>query len=164
MTRHQPFTSHIVWTGNRGQGTRTYRGSDRTWEIRTPGKPAIACSNDPALGGDPARPNPEDLLLSSVAACHMLWYLHLASDARITVVGYDDTPVGAGETASNGAGQFLSAILRPHIRVLAGADLAVADSLHHEVSKYCFIARSVNFPIRYEATYEMVPADPVSRS
>jgi organic hydroperoxide reductase OsmC/OhrA len=157
MTRQHPFTSHIVWTGNRGDGTRTYRGYDRTWEIRTAGKPVIACSNDPLLGGDPSRPNPEDLLLSSLAACHMLWYLHLASTARIVVLSYEDTPVGTGETASNGAGRFLSATLRPQIRVLAGADLAKADSLHHEVSKYCFIARSVNFPIHYEASYEQVP-------
>ena len=27
------------------------------------------------------------------------------------------------------------------------------ETLHHEVHDYCFIARSVNFPVRYEATY-----------
>lgn len=158
MGRQHPFNSHIVWTGNRGEGTRSYRGYDRTWEIRTPGKPVVACSNDPLLGGDPSRPNPEDLLISSLSACHMLWYLHLASNAGIVVMNYEDSPIGLGETASNGAGRFLSATLRPKIRVVAGADIAKADSLHHEVSKYCFIARSVNFPITYEATYEEVSA------
>ena len=118
--------------------------------------PVIACSNDPMLGGDPTRPNPEDLLLSSLSACHMLWYLHLASSAGIVVVHYEDSPFGQGETASNGAGRFLSATLRPRVKVRAGADLAKADALHHEVSNYCFIARSVNFPIKYEATYEQV--------
>ena len=158
MNRQHPFISHIVWTGNRGDGTRSYRGYDRTWEIRAPGKPVVACSNDPLLGGDPSRPNPEELLLSALSACHMLWYLHLASNAGIVVMHYEDSPIGFGETASNGAGRFLSATLRPLVRVMAGADVAKADSLHHEVANYCFIARSVNFPITYEATYEEVTA------
>jgi organic hydroperoxide reductase OsmC/OhrA len=156
MAHTHDFTSHIVWTGNRGEGTGSYRSYDRTWEIRTPGKPVIACSNDPMLGGDPARPNPEDLLLAALSACHMLWYLHLASKAGIVVEHYSDSPLGHGETASSGAGRFLAATLRPLIKVRRGADLAKADTLHHEVSKYCFIARSVNFPIKYEATYEEV--------
>lgn len=147
------FTTRIAWTGDRGQGTRTYRGYDRTWRIHTPGEVLVECSNDPALGGDPAKPNPEDLLLSSLGACHMLWYLHLASDAGIVVRGYEDTPLGLGETGPKGEGRFLSAVLRPRITVERGADLAKADSLHHEVSHYCFIARSVSFPITYAASY-----------
>ena len=38
----------------------------------------------------------------------------------------------------------------------AGADLAKADAIHHEIHKVCFIARSVNFPVDYAATYEEV--------
>ncbi len=152
MAHQHEFSSHIVWTGNRGEGTRHYRGYDRTWEIRAPGKPVMACSNDPMLGGDPSRPNPEDLLISALSACHMLWYLHLASNARIVVMHYEDTPIGHGETAPNGAGRFIAATLRPLVHVRAGADLQTANALHHEVSKYCFIARSVNFPITYEPT------------
>ena len=68
MAKLHDYTAQIVWTGDRGEGTRHYRGYDRTWRIATPGKPVIECSNDPLLGGDPARPNPEDLLLSSLAA------------------------------------------------------------------------------------------------
>ncbi len=128
-------------------------GCRRTWDVRTPGKPVIQCSNDPLLGGDPTKHNPEDLLLASLSACHMLWYLHLASKAGIAVTGYEDTPVGVGETSPNGAGRFLSATLRPAIRVRRGADLAVADALHARIHEYCFIARSVNFPVSYEATY-----------
>ena len=46
------------------------------------------------LGGDPARPNPEDLLLSALSACHMLWFLHLASGKGIVVRSYEDAPLG----------------------------------------------------------------------
>jgi organic hydroperoxide reductase OsmC/OhrA len=153
MSKQQPFTSTIIWTGDRGQGTAEYHGYDRTWEVRTPGKPVIQCSNDPLLGGDPARPNPEDLLLASLSACHMLWYLHLACKAGIVVTSYADEPVGMGETSPNGAGRFLRATLRPTIGLRSGADLTTADALHRTIHQYCFIARSVNFPIDYEARY-----------
>ncbi len=147
------FTSVIRWTGDRGEGTRTYRGYDRTWNIETPGKAVIHCSNDPELGGDATKPNPEDLLLSALASCHMLWYLHLAHRAGIVVRAYEDTPLGIGETSPNGAGRFVSATLRPTITVEKGADLTKADAIHHDVHTYCFIARSVNFPVAYAATY-----------
>ncbi|WP_420138608.1 OsmC family protein [Sphingomonas sp.] len=152
MTEHA-YGSEIAWTGNRGDGTRGYRSYDRAWEIRTPGKAVIACSNDPLLGGDPALPNPEDLLLSSLAACHMLWYLHYASTSGIVVTAYRDTPVGIGETGAGGAGRFLRAVLKPHIVVAPGTDLGAADAIHERIHDVCFIARSVNFPITYEASY-----------
>lgn len=155
MSKTHDFTTEILWTGDRGEGTRHYRGYDRTWRITQPGE-AIECSNDPLLGGDPAKPNPETLLLSSLAACHMLWYLHLASSAGIIVRAYEDAPVGVGETGSRGEGRFVRAVLRPKITVQRGTDLAKADSLHHEVHHFCFIARSVNFPISYEASYREV--------
>lgn len=72
MAQEYAYSSYIEWTGNCGDGTRSYRGYDRTWDVTTPGKPVIHCSNDPLLGGNPALPNPEDLLLASLAACHML--------------------------------------------------------------------------------------------
>lgn len=80
------YESRIIWTGNRGEGTAHYRAYDRTWDIAVPGKPVVSCSNDPLLGGDPGKMNPEDLLLSALSACHMLWYLHYASDAGIVVL------------------------------------------------------------------------------
>ncbi|MBO1908752.1 OsmC family protein [Microvirga sp. 3-52] len=153
MTKTHDYTAQIAWTGNRGEGTKRYRGYDRTWLIAMPGKPLVECSNDPLLGGDPTKPNPEDLLLSSLAACHMLWYLHLASAAGIVVRAYEDTPLGVGETGTRGEGRFVRAVLRPKITVERGADLTKAESLHNEVHHYCFIARSVNFPIAYEASY-----------
>lgn len=154
MATHHDFTSQIIWTGDRGEGTRHYRGYDRTWRITTEGKVPIECSNDPALGGDPLKPNPEDLLLSSLAACHMLWFLHLASSAGIVVRAYQDSPLGIGETGSRGEGRFVRAVLRPTITVASGTDIARADALHHDVHHFCFIARSVNFPVEYAATYE----------
>ncbi|WP_194954954.1 OsmC family protein [Sphingopyxis solisilvae] len=151
--KQHEYTSEIVWTGNRGEGTKGYRSYDRTWDLAAPGKAVVHCSNDPLLGGDPTLYNPEDMLLSALSACHMLWYLHLAANAGIVVHSYRDQPVGLGETERSGAGRFLEATLRPAIELAAGSDVARADALHHEIHQYCFIARSVAFPVTYAATY-----------
>lgn len=147
------YTSSIKWTGNRGQSTSSYRAYDRTWDIAVPGKPIIHCSNDPLLGGDASKMNPEDLLLSALSACHMLWYLHYAAEAGIVVGSYEDSPIGYGVVEKGGAGRFLSATLRPRIEVPTGTDLEVATGLHHRIHEVCFIARSVNFPVRYEPAF-----------
>lgn len=154
-TGENRFTTAVVWTGNTGRGTADYRSYKRTWNIEAPGKPSIPCSNDPALGGDPSLMNPEDLLLSALAACHMLWYLHLASDAGITVIGYRDAPLGLGETTPDGAGRFTQVILKPRIQVAAGADLVKAAALHQDVHKYCYIARSMNFPVSIDPKFSI---------
>lgn len=153
MANHHDFIAAIRWTGNRGEGTSHYRAYDRTWNIETEGKVVVNCSNDPLLGGDPRKHNPEDLLIATLSSCHMLWYLHLAAKAGIVVHAYRDDPVGHGETLPNGAGRFLSAELRPTIAVSPGTDLALAARLHHDVHQYCFIARSVNFPVSYAPTF-----------
>lgn len=153
MSRTHDYTCRIRWTGNRGGGSKSYRGYDRTWDIETPGKPVVHCSNDPLLGGDPSKANPEDLLLAALSACHMLWYLHLASEAGVVVHDYVDAPVGVGEGGAGGAGRFLSATLHPRIVLEAGTDIAAADAIHARIHDVCFIARSVNFPVRFEATY-----------
>ncbi|WP_108882559.1 OsmC family protein [Anderseniella sp. Alg231-50] len=150
MANNHTYTSRVEWTGNTGEGTRTYKGYERTWDIAVPGKPVIHCSNDPLLGGDPTLMNPEDLLISALSACHMLWYLHLASVDKITVLSYRDDPVAQGENMPDGSGRFLNATLRPHITVEAGCDLVRAHDIHHDIHKYCFIARSVNFPVSCE--------------
>lgn len=147
------YSSRIAWTGNRGEGTAHYRAYDRTWDIAVDGRPVVRCSNDPLLGGDPSKPNPEDLLISALSACHMLWYLHYAADAGIVVTDYVDEPIGIGEMTAGGAGRFVEAVLRPTITVKAGADLALAEALHHRIPEVCFIARSVAFPVRHEPTF-----------
>ena len=158
MARHD-FTTVIAWTGDRGEGTRSYRGYDRTWDIAVPGRAPVHCSNDPMLGGDPSRMNPEDLLLSALSACHMLWYLHLASEAGVVVHAYRDEPVGHGESEPSGAGRFVAATLRPRITLAPGTDIEVADALHGRIGAVCFIARSVAFPVHHEASYDFADRD-----
>ena len=150
MAGSHDYTVHIQWTGNRGTGTSAYRAYERNWDLASPGKPVVHCSNDPLLGGNREKYNPEDLLLAALSSCHMLWYLHLCSDAGITVTRYEDDPIGHGEMEPSGKGRFLSAVLRPKITITRDSDREEAIRIHEDIHAYCFIARSVNFPLTYE--------------
>lgn len=147
------YRAHIVWTGNRGEGTTGYRAYDRDHRIEIAGKPTLTGSADPMFRGDAGLHNPEDLLLASISACHMLWYLHLASEAGLVVTAYEDKAEAVMTFEADGAGQFTAATLRPAIRIAAG-DVEAARALHDAAHAKCFIARSVNFPVRCEPVVE----------
>src|SRR5579875_1440945 len=88
------FDVTVTWTGNTGAGTAGYRAYSRDHEITAAGCPALPGSSDPAFRGDPARYNPELLLLASLSGCHMLWYLHLCAVNGVVVQGYEDCASG----------------------------------------------------------------------
>lgn len=143
----------VEWTGNRGSGTSGYRDYARDHVISAGGKPDIPGSSDPAFRGDPARWNPEELLLASASACHKLWYLHLCADAGIAVAAYVDFAEGT-MLDSPEQGCFTQIVLRPHVTIPAGADLALAERLHHTAHEKCYVANSVNFPVLCEPVIE----------
>ena len=147
------YTVTVTWTGNTGTGTSGYREYQRSHEISASGKAAIAGSSDPAFRGDRTRWNPEELLVASLSTCHQLWYLHLCGDAGIVVETYEDEAAGVMEESSDGGGQFVEVILRPKVRLAPGSDQAKAHALHHEAHAKCFIARSVNFPVKCEPIF-----------
>ena len=155
MAKSHEYTATITWTGNRGQGTASYRAYGRNHEIEIVGKPTIAGSADAAFLGEANRWNPEDMLLSSISTCHMLWFLHLASDAGWVVESYRDTATATMQMNPDGSGQFSEAALQPHVTLSKG-DPADLDRLHHAAHEKCFIARSLNFPIACEGTVETV--------
>jgi organic hydroperoxide reductase OsmC/OhrA len=146
------YRANLVWTGNLGAGTKSYLAYDRGYEIRCPGKPPIIGSADPAFRGNPAMHNPEELLVASVSACHMLWYLHLCSAAGLIVSAYEDAVGGSLSEDADGTGRFTEMTLRPRVMLAGGGDAALAQRLHAAAHEKCFIANSVNFPIRVEPT------------
>jgi organic hydroperoxide reductase OsmC/OhrA len=119
--------------------------------VTVPGKPEIMLSADAAFRGDANTLNPEDLLVVALSSCHMLSYLALCALARIEVTAYRDHATGMMITDSKtGGGQFSEVTLHPHVTIADGAHLAKAIELHERAHKVCFIASSVNFPVRHE--------------
>jgi organic hydroperoxide reductase OsmC/OhrA len=146
MKQHN-YELHVEWTGNTGEGTKNYRSYARDYTITAKGKSQILGSSDPSFRGDPSRYNPEDLLVASLSACHMLSYLHLCAVNHVTVLDYRDSALGSMDENSDGSAQFTRVTLRPTVTIPPGDDQAKAQALHADAHHLCFIARSVNFSV-----------------
>ncbi len=155
MHEQHQYKATIKWTGNKGTGTDHYKNYERSHEIHIENKPAIAASSDAAFRGDKTKHNPEDLLLSSLSSCHMLWYLHLCSEAGVVVVDYIDNATGTMVETSNGGGHFTEVTLNPTVTVTESTMTERAKTLHKKANGLCFIANSVNFPVRHHLTIKV---------
>lgn len=152
MAKLHTYSVDVIWTGNRGEGTRDYRAYSRDHRIEARGKTAIDGSSDPAFRGDSARWNPEELFLASLSSCHMLWYLHLCAASGIVVRRYEDRAAGEMQEERDGGGRFARVVLRPKVDIAAAADRDRARALHAEAHHKCFIANSVACPVDVEDT------------
>lgn len=149
--RTHHYKVNIIWTGNLGTGTSGYTSYNRNHTLSAENKTdAIKLSSDPVFRGDTSLYNPEELLVASIASCHMLWYLHLCADAKITVMNYEDSPEGFMEEGGIAPGKFIKVILHPRITIKKNDDSKKAIALHHEANAKCFISNSCNFPIEHQ--------------
>lgn len=151
MKDEHEYQVEIEWTGNRGSGTSGYREYGRDLLIRVEGKAALEGSADPTFHGDRGRWNPEELLVTALAQCHMLSYLHMAVRAGVVVTAYRDTAAGVMKQEGLG-GRFTEVVLRPVVTVADASMVEAARAAHAEAYENCFIASSVNFPVRHEPT------------
>jgi organic hydroperoxide reductase OsmC/OhrA len=139
------------WTGNLGTGTSNYRAYSRNHELSTPAKSLpILGSSDPLFRGDKSRYNPEELLLSALSACHMLWALHYCADAGIVVLDYVDEASGQMVERPDGSGEFTRVVLRPRMIITDPSRIEDAVAIHGRVPEVCAISRSVNFAVDCE--------------
>jgi organic hydroperoxide reductase OsmC/OhrA len=145
--KEHTYAIETCWTGNDGQGTESYKSYRRDHTIRSDGKPEILGSSDPAFRGDRTRYNPEELMVASLSACHMLWYLHLCAVNHITVLEYRDAASGVMRENPDGSGEFIKMVLKPEVKLSGDGQQSRALALHEEAHRLCFIARSVKFPV-----------------
>lgn len=146
--RNHNYKIKVEWTGNEGNGTLNYKSFNRNHKITASEKyDGINGSSDPSFLGDKTKYNPEDLFLSSLSACHMLWYLHLCSVNKIIVTEYLDSATGVMEETKNGSGKFTEVTLNPKVKITDLNMISKANELHHEANEMCFIANSCNFKI-----------------
>lgn len=139
------FNIQIQWL-NKNKAF-TYNDYSREYTINTNGKPEIIASAAPAYKGLPEVYNPEDLLVASLAGCHMLSYLALAANSKITVLSYSDDANGTLEKDGMSM-KFSEVILQPKIVISSDSDVEKALALHEKAHHVCFIAKSVNFPVQ----------------
>jgi organic hydroperoxide reductase OsmC/OhrA len=130
--------ARVAWDGGERDDLRahTIRMADQ----------AVAASSAEALGGDPAKADPEELFVASLSSCHMLWFLGLARAERIRVTSYEDEAEGEMDGHC-----FTRVVLRPRVSAETEVDEETLDSLHHRAHQRCFIANSVSCPVEIKA-------------
>lgn len=144
------YETRLRWTGSTGLGWEHY---DREHTVSAPPAEQEVRVTTGESKGDPAVLNPEQLLVMAASSCQMLWFLHLASKARIDVVAYadeatalmpeDEEPVRIAEIA-----------LRPRITVAGDASEERVQKLVESAHRRCFIANSLNSEMTVSATVE----------
>jgi len=156
MSKIHQYSARLRWTGNTGKGTENYRAYERAYTVSINGKPELAGSSDPAFRGDPAKYNPEEMLVAALSACHMLSFLHFCSASGVIVENYSDDATGTMEETKEGNGRFTEVILKPRVIVREISMMEKANALHDKAHQYCFIANSCNFPVLHEPVCEVI--------
>jgi len=153
MKNHH-YKVKTVWTGNPGHGTIDATKYERAHTISVDGKVDLLCSSDTPFRGDGSKHNPEDFLVASLSQCHMLWYLHLCADAGVVVMKYEDEAEGILEMRTEKSA-FSEVVLKPQVTVTEESMIEKAMKLHEMAHEKCFIASSVNFPVKHEPTIKV---------
>jgi organic hydroperoxide reductase OsmC/OhrA len=152
--RTHEYAARLVWDGNTGTGTASYRNYGRNYRVLVSGKPDLAGTADPAFLGQADKHNPEDLFLAAISACHMLSYLALCARSGIRVSAYEDRAQGRLVLDPNGSGRFEEVTLSPNVTIETPGNAAAATRLHDTAHEQCFIANSCRVPIRLQATVQ----------
>jgi len=150
VSRQHGYEVTVAWTGNRGTGTSGYRDYGREHAVSAKDRPVILASSDPAFRGHKALWNPELEMVAALSQCHMLWYLHLCAISGVVVTSYADPARGTMAEDTDGSGRFTEVVLRPQVTVASPEMVDPATALHQQAHAKCFIANSVNFPVRHE--------------
>ena len=144
MSEHRAI---VEW---KRQGDFVYATYSRMHEVRFDSGVGFAGraapGNIPKTAPSAPGVDPEEGFVAALSQCHMLWFLHLALQARFVVDRYVDEAVGVLDRT------WMSKVtLRPRV-TFSGA--APSDeqhmALHHQAHEKCFIANSVKSEVIVE--------------
>lgn len=150
MGRHKAIVDWQLGDGSFADGRYS-----RAHRLEFDGGAVVGGSSSPSVvplpWSDPACIDPEEALVASASACHMLWFLHIARDAGFTVTRYRDEAEGVMGRNEAGRMSITRILLRPDIgfdgREPSAAEL---EDMHHKAHEACFIANTLNCPITVE--------------
>jgi organic hydroperoxide reductase OsmC/OhrA len=137
----------LTWT--KGNVPFTYDTYSRNHRISFKKGEAVTFSAAPPYKGDPAKGDPEDMLVAALSSCHMLTFLAVAARKKVTVLSYEDDAVGFMEK-EGGKLWITRVILRPKILFENAPDAESLAEMHHLAHEQCFIANSVKTQITVE--------------
>lgn len=150
------FVARCAWRGSTGAGYRAYSRAHRGKCL--PARLTLPLSADPAFRGDPARLNPEQLLVLAASSCQLLSFLAEAARARLDVVSYDDEAEGFMPEGARPQ-RLIEIWLRPRITVFGDEEVGEVQALVERAHSLCYVANSLHTEIHVEAEVRLVPKE-----
>jgi organic hydroperoxide reductase OsmC/OhrA len=145
------YETRLRWSGSTGMGWESYDRAHTA--LAPPAEQEVRLTTGEAKG-DPAILNPEQLVVMAASSCQMLWFLHLASKARIDVVAYEDEASGlmpAGEEPL----RITEITLRPRITIAGEVSEERVRKLATTAHEHCYIANSLRSEMTVEPTVQV---------
>ena len=133
----------------------SYKTYDRSHLWKFEGGTLIKASAAPDYLGRSELVNPEEAFAASLASCHMLTFLAIASMKKYTVETYEDNAVAILGKNEKLKMAVTTVYLRPNISFTGDniPDKTIIDEMHHRAHQECFIANSVLTEIIVEPVY-----------
>ena len=130
-------------------GEFRYESYSRSHTLRFDGVPvagSAAPGNIPKTSNTQPGVDPEQAFVASLSACHMLWFLHIAGQAKWVVESYSDEAVGVLENT------WVSRVTLRPVVAFSGKNPTEEEhrALHHRAHEKCFIANSVKTQVIVE--------------
>ena len=151
MAQTHRYETRLRWTGSTGLGWDAYT---REHSAGAPGVTQEVGITTGESKGDPSILNPELLLVMAASSCQMLWFLDVASRARLDVVEYRDDAVALMPLDQEPV-RITEIELRPHIVVSGDENEERVRKLVDTAHRYCFIANSLNSDMTINPTVEV---------
>ena len=145
------YEARTEWHGSTAEGWERY---DRAHAGSAPPAEAELTLTTGEAQGDPRHLNPEQLVVMAASSCQLLWFLHLASKARLDVLEYHDEAVG--EMPEDDKPVRLTRItLRPRVVVAGAASEGRARHLLERAHELCYVANSLTTEVLLEPEVEI---------
>ncbi len=148
MAEHRAF---LKWENTGGEFAKGKFSRRHLWRfdggLEVPASPSPSVV--PAPYSDEAAVDPEEAFVASLASCHMLTFLFLASRKGFEIARYEDEAVGRMERGEKGVPWVSSVTLAPRVEY-GGEKRPSPDeeaALHEHAHEQCFIANSVKTAI-----------------
>ena len=150
------MSEHKVYLSWKNEGEDfSYKTYDRSHSWKFEGGTLIKASAAPDYLGKAELVNPEEAFAASLASCHLLTFLAIASMKKYTVATYEDNAVAILGKNEKLKMAVTTVYLRPNI-IFKGdniPDKTIIDEMHHRAHLDCFISNSVLTEIIVEPVY-----------
>lgn len=152
MAFNHTFKAKVNWQLGNNETTQNPKGFSRNHLVTIANKNTpLKVSAAKPFRGDETLYNPEDLLLSALASCHMMSYLYVCSQHNIAILNYEDNAEAILDVEGAGSGRFRKVTLNPVVTIKDASKKELATTLHAKANSLCFIANSCNFPVTHHA-------------